>query len=102
MATPKITLYVDVVSPFAYLGYYALRVGPFIGYYSCSSHKGFTISLDLDSLLQLFLSFLTVDVRVFFLLHRAKSPHSLAARLPIQNQVPQLTLPPELAHLPKM
>lgn len=27
MSNPKITLYVDVVSPFAYLGYYALRVG---------------------------------------------------------------------------
>jgi len=26
MAPPKITLYVDVVSPFAYLGYYMLRV----------------------------------------------------------------------------
>lgn len=27
MARPKITLYVDIVSPFAYLGYYMLRVG---------------------------------------------------------------------------
>jgi hypothetical protein len=27
MAKPKITLYVDTVSPFAYLAYYILRVG---------------------------------------------------------------------------
>lgn len=28
MAGPKITLYVDIVSPFAYLAYYYLRVSP--------------------------------------------------------------------------
>lgn len=36
MAKPKITLYVDIVSPFAYLGYYMLRVSwapfPFSSY----------------------------------------------------------------------
>lgn len=26
MAKPKITLYVDIVSPFGYMGYYMLRV----------------------------------------------------------------------------
>ena len=28
MAKPKITLYVDIVSPFAYMGYYMLRHHP--------------------------------------------------------------------------
>ena len=27
MAKPKVTLFVDIVSPFAYLGFYALQVG---------------------------------------------------------------------------
>lgn len=31
---PKITLYVDVVSPFAYLGYYMLRVSKFFAFFS--------------------------------------------------------------------
>jgi hypothetical protein len=31
MARPKITLYVDTVSPFAYLAYYILRVRYFGG-----------------------------------------------------------------------
>ena len=26
MATPKLTLYVDIVSPFAYLAFYVIRV----------------------------------------------------------------------------
>lgn len=35
MAKPKITLYVDTVSPFGYIAYYVLRVGG-----TKSSHKG--------------------------------------------------------------
>jgi hypothetical protein len=35
MARPKITLYVDTVSPFAYEAYYILRVCFSKGYFGC-------------------------------------------------------------------
>jgi len=83
MATPKITLYVDIVSPFSYLAYYALRVSFLLAAGGADCILGL-LSIDFDSQAQLlfFFSFLTSGFHLEVILqHLAKSSNSLKTQL---------------------